>query len=252
MINRPYEYRLMAMVEDVHWWYRFLHMKCFEVLTQNFSNSKIKILDAGCGTGGLMGYLKNHGYQYIEGFDLSEEAVTFSLNRGLTVWQHDLRYLNIYLGSRYYDVIFSCDTIYFLSEDEMSLFFKNCNLLLNHGGILVVNFPTIKAFSGIHDIAVGIRQRYLYSEIVALIDPNKFEIIKYQHWPFIFSPLILFARFFQRMTLIMKPISKIESDLKLLHKWVNWFLFLICRFEQKFISNVAPIGSSVFLVLKKK
>lgn len=61
MINRPNEYRLMAIVEDVHWWYRFLHMKCFEALTQNFSNSKIKILDAGCATGGLMGYLKNHG-----------------------------------------------------------------------------------------------------------------------------------------------------------------------------------------------
>ena len=252
MLDRPDEYRLMALVEGTHWWYQSLHMKCLEVLSRNCSAPDIKILDAGCGTGGLMTFLKGRGYLHIEGFDLSETGIKHCLNRGLHVWQQDLKALNVGSNKKKYDAIFSCDTLYFLSEKECCIFFDNCHELLNEGGVLTVNIPALQAFSGTHDIAVGIRQRFSRKEILNVFDSNKYEIVQNEYWPFILSPLIYLARLFQRVQLQARLVSKIQSDVKSPTKWINCLFFILCRFEQKYIASIAPFGSSIFLVLRKK
>ena len=252
MIDRPDEYRLMALAEGFHWWYKTLHMKCLEVLNLNCIGSEIKILDAGCGTGGLMAFLKDCGYLDIEGFDLSETGVSYCLSRGLHVWQQDLNALNVDFNGKYYDAIFSCDTLCYLSEEESRIFFDNCHNMLNIGGLLVVNIPALQAFSGIHDIAVGIRQRLVRKEMLNLFDSNKYKVVQNEYWPFILSPLVYVVRLFQRVRLKTRRVSKIQSDVKSPTKWINWLFFILCRFEQKYIASIAPFGSSIFLVLRKK
>lgn len=251
MINQPNEYRLMATAEGFHWWYKHLHTKCFDVLFHNFSNQQIKILDAGCGTGGLMAFLKDRGYQNIKGFDLSEIGVKFCLNRDLDVWHQDIKTLKLGINEGCFDSIFSCDTLCYLSEEEIRIYFNNCYDLLNVGGLLIINLPALKSFSGIHDIAVGIKQRFVRENLISLFTCDKYEIIQCQYWPFLISPFIYIVRLYQRIKLYLRPNSKIESDIKLPSKSINWLLYIICRFDQSFLRNVSPFGSSIFLVLRK-
>ena len=87
MIGKRHEYDIMAAVESQHWWYKTLHSQVIQAIqkysnvqqhlnhlqhihgTQQISdsapfndsqliiaerNNKLSILDAGCGTGGLL------------------------------------------------------------------------------------------------------------------------------------------------------------------------------------------------------
>ena len=252
MLDRPDIYRLIAWVEDSHWWYKTLHIRCVAALNRNFNNSKINILDVGCGTGGLMNYLVGRGYKNIEGFDLSEVAVEYSLSRGLMCWKQDIKTLNVHPNLKLYDAIFSCDTLYYLSKEEVYIFLENCHKLLNENGLLVLNIPALEIFSGIHDVAVGIQHRFTRKDVFDFIDGEKYEVKQYEYWPFITSPLIFLVRILQRMKLYFVPATMIKSDVKLPPKLLNWFLFIICSFELKYLAKIAPFGSSIFLVLKKR
>ena len=75
MKDRPNEYYKMAEVEMNHWWYKSLHFQVLQQLMIKSKSKKIKILDAGCGSGGLMKYLEARGYENMKGFDISDEAV---------------------------------------------------------------------------------------------------------------------------------------------------------------------------------
>ena len=51
---QPDEYRKMAEVEDAMWYYRALHAHVGRELARELPAGGARVLDAGCGTGGLL------------------------------------------------------------------------------------------------------------------------------------------------------------------------------------------------------
>ena len=51
----PAEYELMDAAEDHMWWYRALHQRLIDAL----AGVQGSVLDAGCGTGGLLARLRH-------------------------------------------------------------------------------------------------------------------------------------------------------------------------------------------------
>ena len=49
-----HEYEKMAEVEDSMWWYRALHRNLLLVIERFLPGAASRLLDAGCGTGGLL------------------------------------------------------------------------------------------------------------------------------------------------------------------------------------------------------
>lgn len=74
MIGKQYEYNAMATCEKEMWWFKCLHEITLEKI-EKLSCKEAKILDAGCGTGGMLTYLHNDGFTNITGFDLSSDAI---------------------------------------------------------------------------------------------------------------------------------------------------------------------------------
>ena len=237
----------MNDVENRHWWYRSLHELVLAHIKNNFESKQIHILDAGCGTGGLLDFLQNDNFSNLSGFDLSIDAVKSSLDKGLNVKALDLR--EFFFQGKKYDVIISNDTLYYLTFEEQKKLLNNFYKSLNKGGVVFFNLPSFNAFEGIHDIAVGIKNRFNKQKIEDLVGLAQFDVQKI-YWPFLLSPLIYLARLIQRFKLKHMKKIKIDSDIDIPSPLVNETLYWLVKFENKYIKR-KPFGSSLFLILKK-
>jgi len=251
MLERVEEYRYMAENEREHWWYQTLHKITFDAIHAQFSHKDISILDAGCGTGGLLVFLRQHGYSLLRGFDLSETAVKCSLGHGFDVSQMDIADFAGHFQGEHFDVIVSNDTLYYLNDTSRRYFFENCYTLLNPGGLVITNLPELNSFAGIHDLAVGIKNRFTQSDLSRMIDSVQFEVLNMAFWPFLLSPLILSVRVFQRIKLKVDPLTEIRSDVKMPPSLINRFFLTVCRLESLVFSR-KPFGSSLFFVVRRR
>jgi 2-polyprenyl-3-methyl-5-hydroxy-6-metoxy-1,4-benzoquinol methylase len=152
---------MMFDAEEKLWWYKFSQHKVLKAIKQKFGiNKDIRLLDAGCGTGGLMSILRKEGYTNIVGFDYAVSAVQFSQERGLPVSQLSIDDICKKFSAEKFDVIVCDDVIYTLEIQQIRDAFKNIDRLLNPNGILISNNNAFEFFRGTHDIAVGSKHRF--------------------------------------------------------------------------------------------
>jgi SAM-dependent methyltransferase len=244
------EYYRMAESESTHWWYRSLHRLVLGVLNRHFNDKGISVIDAGCGTGGLISFLEKHGYTQLEGFDDSNIAVQICKNHKLPVFKGDIRSIMEYFMEGTADVVVSNDTFYYLSTSAQRAFTDDAWKLLRENGLVIVNLPVFSSFRGIHDLQVGIKQRYHYSEIWESFDDKKFEMVTKLYWPFLLSPAIWLTRFIQRLKLRYVKNPVMVSDTSRENRLTNALLYGITTGEN-YTMRRKPFGSSLFLVMKK-
>src|SRR5207248_11619072 len=82
-----HEYHTMRQVEDTYWWYQVLRMEVINDVASSFPGGKTcKLLDAGCGTGGMLHTLREtHPEWQVTGLDLSSVAGGDCRHRGFAV-----------------------------------------------------------------------------------------------------------------------------------------------------------------------
>jgi len=250
MLGNPEEYEKMARAERVFWWYRILHRMVLDAVGEQFSDKDISIIDAGCGTGGLMLFLKEQGYKNIKGFDLSDQAIKYCQKRGLNVIQDTLMNILNRYGSSSEEIIITNDTLCFLDSTERINFIFQCLDVLKPEGLLILNLPALKVFRGTHDQCVGITYRFKKDDIKTLINERYYKFIKQIYWPFLLSPFIFFVRLFQRIYITMNPSALIHSDVAIPPTFVNHFFERITHLENRFLVK-KPFGSSLFVVAQK-
>ena len=141
MLDRTEEYEKMAKVEEPHWWYRTLYNLVLDIIRRYRPGRDIAILDAGCGTGGLMHFLRSCGYRNLKGVDFSNVAVEWCHRRNLDVQQGNLTEFAGLCADESADVIVSNDTLYFFQEQEnvVEQFWR----VLKPGGLLILNLPAL-------------------------------------------------------------------------------------------------------------
>lgn len=245
------EFISIAQNEGKHWWYRSLHRLTWLYMQRNGKGKDARILDAACGTGGMMQYLREKGCQRVEGFDQSDFAVQLARERNLPANTGDLRQLKQAAGGKQFDVVICHDALYFLNAAEQRRFLHDCAGLLFPGGVVLMNIPALAIFSGPHDGVVNIKHRVNREEIKRMIDPELFELSACRYWPFLLSPMILFIRWINRLRVSGNATAKPASDLKEEAAWLNVLLRVLTAFEIRFIPWT-PFGSSLFVVLKCK
>lgn len=250
MIGKQSEYDAMAKCEKELWWYKCLHEITLDKI-EKLSSKEAKVLDAGCGTGGMLNYLHANGFSNITGFDLSSDAIEHAKQN--TSIQVEL--LNILECDKFYfknsfDIIICNDILVLLEGNNDKLAFDKLISLLRPGGMLLMNFAAGKLFRGTHDVACEIVKRYSKNEIKKLLHGSEAQLVELKYWPFLLSPLILSVRLYQRLKLAVYKNREFESDVKLPPKIFNKIFYKITRFENKKIP-VKPWGSSIFAVITK-
>ncbi len=250
MIDRRIRYLKMASVEDTLWWYRSLHTLVLNTLSECRPPAESAILDAGCGTGGVMQSLLKRGYRNVKGFDLSTDAIEICRERGLDVRKGDIKEIDG-VWRETFDVVISNDVLCYLDEAQARSTLLKVHAVLKPGGLFMGNLPAFDAFAGIHDISVGIRKRYARREFMEVVGPEQFEVVSMRYWPFLLSPIVFAARLSQRIRIRFDRNLEIKSDIDLPPRWINQLLFRIVCFENA-VFRKKPWGSSLFFVIRKR
>lgn len=240
----------MAAAETKLWWYNALHRLVLRSLAQASVPYNAHILDAGCGTGGLLQKLQKKGYDQLQGIDLSSDAVEYCNQKGFSVVQDDVSQVCRHFQPGSFDVVISNDVLCYFKGEEQLTVFSDLFSLLKENGFLIMNLPALKAFSGIHDLSVGLVHRFGPADLQQMIAPADVKLVRKRYWPFFLSPLIYQVRAIQRRKLRNDPQVKIESDVSVPPAPVNQLLYGLTRLELA-IPPIYPFASSLFVVFQK-
>jgi 2-polyprenyl-3-methyl-5-hydroxy-6-metoxy-1,4-benzoquinol methylase len=251
MIGKQDEYERMFNAERRLWWYRILHQKATDRIKRHFNDQKnIRILDAGCGTGGMLIHLQEQGFKQIEGFDYSEDGVKFSQSRGLDVTYFDLTKIAAYKPEKKFDVIICNDVFTYFPDAVIIDVLKAMKAKLAPNGIFITNNNAHAAFSGVHDIVVGGQKRFVKEDMQRLAKAANLEVTYATYWSFFLAPLIMTVRAWQRFQLKRGRIdlSKETSDVAVPPSLINNGLYWLVKMEEGLLGK-GPFGSSVFVTM---
>lgn len=142
-------YAAHARLEDSHWWFKGRRAVVREVLESRLGEgARRRILDVGCGTGGMLEMLRQFGD--VEGIDSSDEALRFARQRMGDVIPLGRGALpdGIPAGQTY-DLITAFDVIEHIADAVTSL--KAIRRALRPGGSFVCTVPAYEFLWSAHD-----------------------------------------------------------------------------------------------------
>ncbi len=241
---QPDEYHKMAAVEDAMWYYRALHRHVARSLTRALGASAAPVLDAGCGTGGLLRHLRVKQPAWVlAGIDFSPLACALARERsGGEIVAGSITALPF--ADAHFEAIVSCDVVCQVASAELAL--QEFHRCLKPGGTLVLTMPAYPWMFSYHDRAVGNLRRYDRGEVNALLRAAGFTVVTSTYWNTLLFPLAFVRR---KLLPPAQSVSDVRSYPPLLEAFFNGLMAL----EQAWLSLGAslPFGNSVLTVARK-
>jgi len=192
----PGEYARMHALEDWYWWFVARRAAAGRFL-RDFAPPErpLRILDAGCGTGGMLDLYRTWPDVEAVGVDLSPEALRFSRERGhRRLVGGDLAYLPF--PDDAFDVVSALDVIEHTPDDGRAV--AEIRRVLRPGGILVASVPAYQFLWGPHDVALHHHRRYGGREFAALLREAGLLVEKQTHLVTALFPLAAGSRLLTR------------------------------------------------------
>ena len=239
------EYRKLAEVEDQMWYFLSLHRHIARGLRSALgAKPGARVLDAGCGTGGLISRLstQNPSWHWT-GIDLSPLACESARNRCTgEIVEGSVEALPF--ADETFDGLSSADVLYHVSDDRRALneFFR----VLKPGGVVVLNVPAYRWLWSYHDEAVHSQRRYARRELRVKLRETGFVQVKTTFWNTLLFPLIVIRR-------KCFPAPKSGSDVKLGSPLAEKIFNALMKAEHAWLRSVGnlPFGSSIYAVARK-
>ncbi len=235
------EYVTMAAVELQHWWYGGMRAINAALLNRVFAGrSDLRILDAGCGTGGDALFLQRYGTVF--GLDLAAEALTFTRAR---LPGRALRgsVLALPFASASFDLVTSFDVLYHRAVVDEQQALTEVRRVLRPGGYLLIRLPAYEWLRSRHDRQVHTRHRYTAGEVARLLRRQGFHIEHLTYALTILFPLSAAIRLLERVA----PAADTGSAMRLPSRPVNAALRVPMALEAAYLAagGRLPFGLSI-------
>lgn len=240
---QPDEYRKMAEVEDSMWYYRALHRHVGRSLA-GMLPAEARVLDAGCGTGGLLRRLgETHPAWQLTGLDSSPLACELARQRtGREIIQGAVAALPFAAAA--FDAVVSCDVV--CQVNDPAAVVREFHRCLKPGGVMVLTMPAYQWMYSYHDQEVGNLRRYSRGEVRELLQGAGFSIRRDTYWNMLPFPLAVLRR-------KVFPPKKPASDVQLFPGPLEAAFSAAMALEHAWLGagGRLPFGSSVLTAARK-
>jgi SAM-dependent methyltransferase len=253
MQTEDYEY--LYRLEERFWWFAGMRAIAAALLDEFCAPKPERlILDAGCGTGGNLEWLRRYGAAgQIFGIDVSADALQFCRQRG-----HELvaraSVTDLPFGDSIFDLVTSFDVLVQLpGEGADAQAVREMYRVLRPGGVAFVRVAAYEWLRSGHDKALGTQKRYHLPELSNLLQSNGFSVL---HATYANSLLLPLAAF-RRVVLKRVRLADSGSDVKPLPRWlqaVNSILRGVLQAEASWLKTSRfdlPAGVSAICVVRK-
>ena len=234
------EYRKLSEVEDRMWYFHALNRRIAHWLAQVLPPGPARVLDAGCGTGGLIKALRAaHPAWDLTGLDFMPLACTLARERtGVEIVQGSITDLPFATGS--FDAVVSADVVCQVEDSARAL--QEFARVVRPGGGVLVNVPAFRWLWSYHDDSCETKHRYTRPELTALFRTAGLSIDFATYANLLPLPLIAARR------KLFRPANP-TSDVQLYPAPVEaGFAGLAgVEFAWQRLGWASPVGSSVFV-----
>ncbi len=240
------EYEVMAHVEHTLWWYVGMR-QIADAWIANMPASTIprRILDAGCGTGGNLTWLRRYGNPI--GFDYSATACAYAVQSNLPVAQASIEAIPFADAS--FDLVTSFEVIYHKGVRDDVGALRECLRVLKPGGLLLLRLPAFEWLRGHHDTRVHSERRYTHQQMIERVVAAGFVVKKSSYINALLFPMALIQRVTERRSADVST----QSDLQLPSPFVNRLGLTALGIEARLlqIGVQLPIGVSLLCLAQR-
>ena len=236
-------YGLYHKEEDA-WWWAVGRRTLIGSLLRKYGNGngRPRLLEIGCGAGGLLKELSKLGTSY--GLDVEQESMKYCRERGLE---------RLCLGdasalpyrAELFDAVICVDVLEHLDDDGAAL--ADIYRVLKPGGRLVATVPAFQSLWSRRDVQLHHKRRYRLAELRQRVKAARFRLLKISYINLtVFLPLWLMVR---SGRLSPKEGANLSVDFALLPAPINRVLAGVAALESRLATRVnLPLGSSIVCV----
>ena len=237
----------MRSVEDDLWWYRALRRHVVESI--DAPRAGFKLLDAGCGTGGMLAYVRaRYPEAALTGLDFGERALELTEQRALGARLVQGSTDQLPFGEAEFDTLLSLDVIVLHGIDDAKAI-REMHRVLRPGGQLIMNVAAFDFLRGSHDAATNMARRYTRPRLAHLMAKAGFRVERMTYWNMSLMPAVAAVRWASRGK-AQQP--DVRSDLKPMWPPLNAALAAIAHTELAISRSISlPFGTSLFTVARK-
>src|SRR6266404_2133893 len=177
---KPEEHDIMRSVEDHYWWYQALREHVATSIRP--VGPKFSLLDAGCGTGGMLAALRQRFPEAeLMGIDASEHGVKLTADRALGARLLPASVHELPFPAESFDFALSLDVWTNEGVDD-ALAAHETYRVLRPGGELILNLAAFEFLKGAHDKAVDAVRRYTRQRVRTLLEGAGFQVERLTYW----------------------------------------------------------------------
>ena len=243
-------YRDFARLEDSHWWFRGRRAVIREVLRRTLPAGPLRILDVGCGTGGMLKMLGEFGS--VEGLDASEEGLGYCRERvGPALVLHKGVLPSGLPDGRRYDLVTAFDVLEHLEDPVTALSAIRAAVELK--GAFVCTVPAYQLLWSDHDIVNHHQRRYTHGLLRQHIEAAGFAFGFHSYFNSVLLPPIALVRLAQRLLPRLAGPGDARSDFSEASPLLNRFLEGLFSAERFVVPRMRlPFGVSLVAVARPR
>jgi len=247
----PEEFQALYELEEGYWWFAGMRKIAAALLDPVAGSGPLRILDAGCGAGYMLSWLKRYSKdRQVVGLDISRDGLKFCRQRGeRSVIQASTT--NMPLPSNTFDLVFSLDVLVLLSPQLAAAAVSELTRVLKPGGVLFVRLAAFQSLYSSHDRATGTVHRYTREELVRCLEAEGLILVRATYANTLLFPVEVLWR------LLHKSSHGTRSDVRPLPKgtrWMNPLFEMLLSLESVWLRRSGtqlPAGLSVIAVARK-
>lgn len=234
-------YRLIAEIEDEHWWFVGRRRILSSILESLNLSTGSRILDVGCGPGGNLAMLADHGI--VTAVEMDRYARDVASARGICDVVAGSLPEEVPFEPASFQLVTAFDVIEHIDDDRAAL--ESIRDLLAPGGHLIVTVPAYRLLWSRHDVVNQHRRRYTRTMLSDTLRSTGYEIERASYFNTMLFPVAAPARLLGRLL----PGSSASSGLQLPPAPINRFLAGLFAAESHLLKHFGlPFGLSVLAV----